>query len=65
MHEQSSKYQKRYFQLTPDRLAYAKDVQEIKNRSSDVCVFALSQLAFAKVSKDVNLEVRGRELKPS
>ena len=54
---QGSKYGKRWFELTAERLAYAKDPGELKLRSKNVEVFDLEDMQYVKRAK-VKLEVR-------
>ncbi len=53
---QSSKYQKRFFELTADTLAYAKDPQDFKD-GNGVQVFDTSELQYVKRTQKVKLEV--------
>lgn len=54
---QGSKYGKRWFELTAERLAYAKEPGELKLRSKNVEVFDLEDMEYVKRAK-VKLEVR-------
>ncbi len=62
-----SKYQKRYFELTADTLAYAKDRTDFRGAGGDgksVQVFDIADLECVKRTKKVNLEVspKGEDL---
>lgn len=64
---QASKYQRRWFELTSDTLAYAKDAKELKD-GGDIEVFAIHELKYVKKLEDDKLEVGQRlrvEMSPS
>ncbi|KAG1673684.1 hypothetical protein FOA52_010552 [Chlamydomonas sp. UWO 241] len=55
----SSKYQKRYFRLTAETLAYAKAPEEISTGNSDnVQYFPIAQLQYVKRMDKFKLEIR-------
>lgn len=54
---QASKYQRRYFELTADTLAYAKDARELKDGGGNIEVFAIHELKYIKKLEDAKLEV--------
>ncbi len=53
---QGSKYQKRWFELTEDTLAYAKDPNELKE--TNIEVFSMLELRWFKRLGEVKIEVR-------
>lgn len=55
---QGSKYQRRWFELTSDTLAYAKDPKELKDGDGDIEVFAIHEIKYVKKLEDDKLEVR-------
>ncbi len=61
---QGSKYQRRWFELTTDTLAYAKDPKELKDGSGDLEVFAVHELKYIKKLEEDKLEVRIYERRP-
>ncbi|GIL69754.1 hypothetical protein Vretimale_10227 [Volvox reticuliferus] len=54
----ASKYQRRYFELTADTLAYAKDPRELKDGGGDIEVFAIHELKYIKKLEDCKLEMK-------
>ena len=59
---QGSKYQRRWFELTTDTLAYAKDAKELKDGGGDIEVFAIHELKYIKKLEDDKLEVHCLQL---
>ncbi|GLI62539.1 hypothetical protein VaNZ11_005203 [Volvox africanus] len=54
----ASKYQRRYFELTADTLAYAKDPRELKDGGGNIEVFAIHELKYIKKLEDCKLEMK-------
>ncbi len=54
---QSSKYQKRFFQLTSDDLVYAKDIKDLKEGGNKLECFAIHELKWVKKKDATGLEV--------
>ncbi|GIL62889.1 hypothetical protein Vafri_17100 [Volvox africanus] len=59
----ASKYQRRYFELTADTLAYAKDPRELKDGGGNIEVFAIHELKYIKKLEDCKLEFPERVLR--
>lgn len=55
-----TKYQRRYFELTPDTLAYSKDPAQLKDGSGKVEVFGIHELKWVKQLDDIKLEVSNK-----
>mmetsp|Transcript_15832 Transcript_15832/g.34154 ORF Transcript_15832/g.34154 Transcript_15832/m.34154 type:complete len:546 (+) Transcript_15832:106-1743(+) len=54
----TSKYQKRFFELTSDTLAYAKDPRELKDGGGNIEVFSIHELEWIKKKEDLKLEMK-------
>ncbi len=59
-HHQTSKYQKRFFQLTAENLVYGSCAKDLKDGGAKIVVFAMHKLQDLKKTDTLEFEVRSR-----